>query len=412
MRIAFIDEDMSLRTGSRRFTCEVANQLFAMGHEVKIFTLRMDRRTCFSKCLSLPVDVASADVGPFQGGCLDDLKKTISNCGNKGVLRIVKNLRYDVNATNFALGVSYKIAQEGFDAVLFHYHGGHWLFPFFYHLKETKSAVYLNMVPPRPRPNALPFQESSLERRVTDGLFNRAFVHRFESESLRKVGLFMTPSEFQLRQAMVQGVVGQKEAAVVPLGVDHSEFHPAGEEEPFMLYVGRVHPHKSVELAIKALKDLKSDFSLVIAGEVDGTTVDYMNGLLDLAERLGVSDRIHLVLHPSEERILDLMQRCSVFLFPGTIDTFGLVVLEAMACGKPVVACRRGGVPEIVGDAGFLLEPTVEEWHETIARLQSDSSLRQKMGQKALERSKTFSWEKTAGRLLLALHGMPGQVHG
>ena len=402
---------MSLRTGSRRFTCEVASQLSAIGHEVRIFTLRMDKRTCFSKCLSLPVDVASPDRGPFQGGSLNSLKKAIRNCGNKAVVNIVKDLRYDMNTTSFALNVSHKIARERFDAVLFHYHGGHWLFPFFYHLKETKGAVYLNMVPPRPRPYALPFQESSLERRVADGLFSMPLVRRFENESLRKVGLFMTPSEYQLRQAMTQGVVGQKEAVVVPLGVNHSEFHPAGEEEPFMLYVGRIHPHKSVELAINAMKNSKSDFSLVIAGEVDETTVEYMNRLLGLAERLNVSDRIRIVLHPSEEQILDLMQRCSVFLFPGTIDTFGLVVLEAMACGKPVVACRRGGVPEIVGDAGFLLEPTVEEWHETISRLLSDSSLRQKMGKKALERSKTFSWEKTTERLLQALHRIPRQVH-
>lgn len=409
MKFAFIDEDMSPRTGSRRFTCEVAGQLSSMGHEVRIFTLRMDRRTCFRKCLSLPVDVAFGDGGSFQGGCLDDLKRAVRSCANRGMLRVVKDLRYDLNTTSSALGVSRKIARGGFDAVLFHYHGGHWLFPFFYHLKGVRSAVYLNMVPPRPRPNALPFQESSMARRVTDGLLSTPLVHRFESESMRKVGLFMAPSEFQLRQAVVQGVVGQKEAAVVPLGVDHSEFHPAGEEEPFMLYVGRVHPHKSVELAIKAMKGLRSDFSLVIAGEVDETTEGYMKGLSGLAGRLGVSDRVRMMLHPSEEQILDLMQRCSAFLFPSTIDTFGLVVLEAMACGKPVVACRRGGVPEIVGDAGFLLEPTVTEWHETIDRLQSDSSLRQRMGKKALERSKIFSWEKTAGRLLQALQ-MPGQA--
>jgi len=394
---------MSLRTGSRRFTCEVASQLLAMGHEVRIFTLRMDKRTCFSKCLSLPVDVASPDRSPFQGGSLAGLKKAIRNFGDKALVNIMKDLRYDMNTTSFALNVSHKIAREGFDAVLFHYHGGHWLFPFFYHLKETKSAVYLNMVPPRPRPHALPFQEPSLERRVADGLFRTPLVRRFENESLRNVSLFMTPSEYQLRQAMMQGVVGQKEAAVIPLGVNHSEFHPAGEEEPFVLYVGRIHPHKSVELAIKAMKNSKSDFSFVIAGEVDATTVDYMKRLLGLAERLNISDRIHIMLRPSEEQILDLMQRCSVFLFPGTIDTFGLVVLEVMACGKPVVACRRGGVPEVVGDAGFLLEPTVEEWHETIARLMSDSSLRQKMGKKALERSHMFSWGSTAKRLVSSL---------
>jgi UDP-glucose:(glucosyl)LPS alpha-1,2-glucosyltransferase len=81
------------------------------------------------------------------------------------------------------------------------------------------------------------------------------------------------------------------------------------------------------------------------------------------------------------------------------------VVLEAMACGKPVVACNRGGVPEVLGDAGFLLEPSVVEWTSAVNILTSDSSLRQRIGKKALERSKAFSWGETANKLLNALLG-------
>lgn len=404
LRIAFIDEDMSLRTGSRRFTCEVANQLLGMGHEVRIFTLGMDKKTCFSKCLSLPVDVTAAYGSPFQVGSSSGLRKALRNFGNKPMVNIVKDLNYDLRATRFALNVSHKIVREKFDAAVFHYHGGHWLFPFFYHMKETKNAIYLNMVPPRPPPHALPFQEPSLERRVADGLFSMPLIRMFENESLRNVSQFITPSEYQRQQALMQGVVGKKEAVVVPLGVDHSEFYPAGEEEPFVLYLGRIHPHKSVELAIEAMKNSKPDFSFVIAGEVDSTTVGYMKKLLSLAESLNLADRIRVVLHPSEEQIRDLMQRCSVFLFPGTIDTFGLVVLEAMACGKPVVACRRGGVPEIVGDAGFLLEPDAQDWNRVVTSLLSDSKSRHSMGSKALERSRLFSWENTTKRLLKAFH--------
>jgi glycosyltransferase involved in cell wall biosynthesis len=77
-----------------------------------------------------------------------------------------------------------------------------------------------------------------------------------------------------------------------------------------------------------------------------------------------------------------------------------------MACGKPMVACNRGGVPEIVSDAGFLLEPNVEEWQKTLNKLLSNSKLRKQMGEKALERSKTFSWENTARRLVNAFNNL------
>lgn len=365
---------MSPRTGSRRFTCEVASQLQAMGHEVGIFTSRLDTQSCFRKCLSLPVEVASSR-SSSQEGSPNALRKAIKKCGKNAVINLAKYYRYSMIETDFALKASEKIASMGYEAVLFQYHGEHWLLPVFYHLNEVKGAVYLNMVPPRPRPEALPFQESTLERRIVDRLVSLPFVRRFENASLRNVGLFITPSKYQLQQAMVQGVIGQKKAAVVPLGVDHSEFCPTAEEEPFALYVGRIHPHKSVELAMMSMKNMNSDYSLLVAGDVDEGNVQYVERLVSLAEKLKISDRFELILHPSERRIVRLMQSCSVFLFPSTIDTFGLVVLEAMACGKPVVASNSGGHDETITDGmdGLLIEPNdIDCYAETIINLLKD----------------------------------------
>ena len=196
------------------------------------------------------------------------------------------------------------------------------------------------------------------------------------------------------------GIIGQRRTAIVPSGVNHSVFCPTGEEEPFALYLGRIDPAKSLELAIWAMKNTGPDNSLVIAGDLDPRYPRYTEELERLAERVKISDRFKIIPFPSDSEVVRLMQRCSVFLFPSTIDTFGLVVIEAMACGKPMVACNRGGVPEIVGDAGFLLEPNVEEWQKTVNKLMSNSAFRKQMGEKSLERSKAFSWEKTAGRLI------------
>jgi glycosyltransferase involved in cell wall biosynthesis len=316
------------------------------------------------------------------------------------MLKLVKNYGYGLRQTDFALKASRCIVEAGCDAVVLQYHGEHWLLPVFYYLNDTIGAVYLNMVPPRPRPLALPFQESTTERRLADKLLRLPPVGKWESLSMKKVALFMTPSRFQLRQAKKQRVTGRKRTAVVPLGVNHDDFLPTGEEEPFALYLGRIHPHKSLELAIMSMERTKRDYSLVIAGDVDDQNLWYAKKLSSLAERMKVADRFQLVLNPSDLQVLRLMQRCSVFLFPSTIDTFGLVALEAMACGKPVIACNKGGVPEVIGDAGFLLEPNVQQWQKTVARVLSDTQIRRQMGEKALERSNSFSWEKTTDQLL------------
>lgn len=408
LRIAFVDDDLSPRTGSRRFTYEVARKLGDFGHEVRIFTSRLDPQKCFGQYLSLPVEVIS-NGSSLGGESAHAVKLAVQQSKRSSMLNLAKYYAYCLRQTDFALKTSEKMADVGCNAAMLHYHGEHWLMPIFYYLNGPKGGVYLNMVPPRPRPLALPFQESTLERRIVDKLFNLPPIRGWENASFNNVALFITPSEFQLQQAKLQGVIGQKRAAVVPLGVDHTEFQPTGEEEPFALYLGRIHPHKSLELAIMAMEHTRPDHSLIIAGDIDEQNMWYKDKLLDLAEKLKISDRVQLILRPSDFEGVRLMQRCSVFLFPSTIDSFGLVVLEAMACGKPVVACNKGGVPEIVQDAGFLLDPDVRQWSETVEKLFSDSELRRRLGQKALERSKNFSWGHTANRLIHVFENPSGK---
>jgi glycosyltransferase involved in cell wall biosynthesis len=296
--------------------------------------------------------------------------------------------------------LSRRVEELKCDAAMLQYHGEHWLLPIFYYLREPTGSVFLNVVPPMPRPQALPFQELTLGRRIVDQALNFSQVGLWKVKSYRNLALIMAPSNYLLEQARKQGLVTQRKTEVVPLGVNHSKFFPTGEEEPFALCLGRIHPHKSLELAIMAMRNTNSRISLIIAGDIEERFLFYKSRLTSLAEKMKISDRVKIVLSPSDAQVVRLMQRCSVFLFPSIIDTFGLVALEAMACGKPVVACNRGGVPETVGNGGFLLEPDVAKWQEAVSRLFSDSDFRKQMSSQALERSKSFSWENTAKRLI------------
>ena len=387
MKIAFVSPDLSPRTGSRRYIYEVTPRLQNLGHEVAIFTTKLDKQTCFREYLSLPVEVVGAR-------SRRTLSQTFASHKKNLVIDTGKEFAYELMHTSHILDISKRVADMGCQVAVLQYHGEHWLLPWFYHLGETAGIVSLNVLP-RLSPQGL-----SVSTRIVNRLLNMPPVGILKKRSFRKIGLFLAKSEYVLKQANMLGIIGQRRTAIVPSGVNHSEFYPTGEEEPFALYLGRVDPAKSLELAIYAMEKTGRDNSLVIAGDLDPRYPRYKEELEKLAEKEKISDRFKVIPYPSDSEVVRLMQRCSVFLFPSTIDTFGLVVVEAMACGKPMVACNRGGVPEIVRDAGFLLEPNVEEWQKTLSKLMSNSELRKQMGEKSLERSKDFTWEKTTERLV------------
>lgn len=394
MKIAFVDPDLSPRTGSRRFLYEVTPHLQNLGHEVKIFTTKLDRQTCFREYLSLPVEVVGARSSRA-------LRQAFTSHKENLLIDTGRRFGYYLTHTFHVMDISKRIADMGCQVSFLQYHGEtHWLPPWFYHLREAAGIVSLCVVP------TLSPQDWPAETRIVNRLLNLPPVGIWEKLSFRKLALFHTKSEYTLMRTRALGIIGQRRTAVVPSGVNHSEFCPTGEEEPFALYLGRIDPEKSLELTIRAMEKTDHDNSLVIAGDLETRYPWYKEKLERLAEKVKISDRFKIIPSPSDSEVVRLMQRCSVFLFPSTIDTFGLVVLEAMACGKPIVACDRGGVPEIVSDAGFLLEPNVEEWRKIVSKLLSNSELRKQMGEKALERSKTFSWENTARRLIQSFNNL------
>jgi len=396
VKIAFVDPDLSPRTGSRRFLYEVTPHLQNLGHEVRIFTTKLDKQICFKEYLSLPVEV----VGARSSGALARAQVFTGHKENP-LIDAGKRLGYYLPHTFHVMDISKRIADMGCQVSFLQYHGEtHWLPPWFYHLRERAGIVSLCVVP-TVSPKDWPAQT-----RIVNRLLNLPPVGIWEKQSLRRLAMFHTKSEYTLVHTRALGIIGQRRTAVVPSGVNHSEFCPTGEEEPFALYLGRIDPEKSLELAMWAMQKTDRDNSLVIAGDLETRYPWYKEKLERLAEKLKISDRFEIIPSPSDSECVKLMQRCSVFLFPSTIDTFGLVVLEAMACGKPIVACNRGGVPEIVSDAGFLLEPNVEEWQKIVSKLLSNSELRKQMGEKALERSKTFSWENTARRLIQSFNNL------
>jgi glycosyltransferase involved in cell wall biosynthesis len=188
--------------------------------------------------------------------------------------------------------------------------------------------------------------------------------------------------------------------AVINNGVDHNWFTPTWEDENYCLCISRYTRQKNLGLLIAAFGD--SPDRIVIYGKP--TTESQKQYFLSL--KSSSPPNIVFEGHERQERLRDVLQRCSVFLHPGKNEAFPLTPIEAMACGKVVVAHNSGGTPECVEGGGFLLGDDPKEWRTVVDELMKSESLRKELGGKALKHSKNFTWTRTTNEISEALQSI------
>jgi len=201
---------------------------------------------------------------------------------------------------------------------------------------------------------------------------------------------------------------------VVPPGVDHTVFFPGdrhaarrrlGIDAPrVLLFVGRIQRLKGVDLAIRTLAALDDPkVALVVVGGPSGPDGNAEQARIhDLAAELRVAGQIHWVKPRRHERLADYYRAADVCLVPSRTESFGLVALEAAACGTPVIAAAVGGLRSLVQheQTGFLIDGRdPADFAAPVERLLSDEILADEIAVNASARSKRYSWSMTAGRL-------------
>lgn len=169
----------------------------------------------------------------------------------------------------------------------------------------------------------------------------------------------------------------------------------------FILYVGSNKPHKNLARLVQAFSDLQpltSNFHLVIAGSWDARYPE--------AKQLAEGNaRIHFLGPMDDADLPALYGGALVFAFVSEYEGFGFPPLEAMACGTPVIASNTSSLPEVIGDAGLLVDPhDVGAIAAALTRLVDDPALYLNLKQRSLERAAHFSWEQTARLTLAAYH--------
>ncbi|HSJ50917.1 MAG TPA: D-inositol-3-phosphate glycosyltransferase [Actinomycetota bacterium] len=208
---------------------------------------------------------------------------------------------------------------------------------------------------------------------------------------------------------------------VIPPGVDPALFHPRSRAAAaerihltgvrLLLFVGRLQPHKGPDLAVRTLAEAVArepeatgDVVLAIVGGPSGSGHGAeVARLMELAAALGVSERVILFPPQPQSRLGDFYAAAEVVLVPSRSESFGLVALEAQACGTPVVAAAVGGLRYVVADGrtGYLVEGHDPSDHaDRVLSILRDREGSRRMGDAGVARAARFSWDATAGQML------------
>lgn len=201
---------------------------------------------------------------------------------------------------------------------------------------------------------------------------------------------------------------------IVHNGADTERFRPRPgglpPGDPLVLFVGRIVPEKGVDLLLRAAARIAGGgrrFRVRIVGSsgfsADDPLSPYERELRRLAAPLGDAVEFHPFV--DRQRVLDEYRAASIFCVPSNWDDpCPLTVPEGLACGLPTIASRRGGIPDVAGDAALLFDPPdVEALAERLATLVDDADERARWGRRARARAEQFSWERQYGRLRAAL---------
>ena len=362
--------------GLNVYVREVARRMAARGVEVEVFTRRVSPDQPSSVALAPGATVHHLDVGPAQPVAKEDLTRLLCP---------------------FELALAEHPALEGLDVLHAHYWLSGWvgrrvarrtgipLVQTFHTLAALKNAT----LAPGDRP------EGMLR------LVAEAEVARDADQVL-----VLTCGEARLFHSSF-GLSGAK-LTVVPAGVDLDLFRP-GVDQPRsteLLFAGRLQPLKGPDVAVRILAEVRRqrpDVTLRIVGGESGANAaaTSVEGLRALALELGVADAVTFEPALAQEELAERLRSAAVVLVPSRSETFGLIALEAQACGTPVVAARVPGLEVVVGEGGTLVDGHDPVDHaRAVLELLGDPERAAKARSGALATAAASSWERTVDRLL------------
>jgi glycosyltransferase involved in cell wall biosynthesis len=239
--------------------------------------------------------------------------------------------------------------------------------------------------------------------------FSRLYLHLSTMYSARVARRVIAISEATKRDLVEKYRVPPRKIHVVYHGRDEA-FAPVrdpavlqataakyGIEGAYCLHVGTLQPRKNLRLLVDAWAMLRERMQIPPKLLLAGKRGWLYEPLVRSVEEQGLGDLIRFADYVERVDLPALYSGALALTFPSLFEGFGLPALEAMSCGTPVIASSASSIPEVVGDAGLLLDPhDAAAWAAAVERLVSDSEARRDMSRRGLERAAGFTWERCA----------------
>jgi glycosyltransferase involved in cell wall biosynthesis len=257
-------------------------------------------------------------------------------------------------------------------------------------------------------PVVLTIHDVSYQRHPQWYPYRRDWARRaFYRRSAHAASHILTVSRFSAAEITAAYGIPAERMTVTPLGVDEAFVPgdplvpaelPPGVSPPYVLHVGDLHERRNLPMLVEAVLAVRHrpgapPVTLVLAGADRGVG----GAVSAIAARAGVPDAVVLLGPVAEKRLRALYRGAAAFVYPSLYEGFGLPLNEAMACGTPVIASNVTSMPEVVGQAGVLLDPSdTGAWAAAITQIATDEQTRARLRGAGLRRAADFTWAQTA----------------
>jgi D-inositol-3-phosphate glycosyltransferase len=378
--------------GMNVYVLELSRQLAARGIEVEIFTRATSRHQPAVHDVEPGIMVHHVAAGPFEGLEKNDLPSQLCSFV-RDVLRAEVEREpghFDLVHSHYWLsGQVGTVARERWDVPLVH-------------TMHTMAKVK----------NAMLAEGDAAEP------IGRVYG---EEEIVRLADRLIANTSEERRELIELYDAAPERVAVVHPGVDLGVFTPGRQDEArrrlgfdpdaaLLLFAGRIQPLKAPDVVLRAAAEmlrndpaLRSRLVVAVVGGASGSGLDQPTALADLGDELGISDVVRFVPTVAQRELADWYAAASVVCVPSYNESFGLVAIEAQACGTPVVAARVGGLSTSVSDGvtGVLIDGhDPVDYAAAIHHLLTDPEAREAMSHKAVRHAEGFGWDVTADRTL------------
>lgn len=378
--------------GMNVYIRELSRELGKRAHTIDIFTRRADPHTPEIAIIDERTRVIQVDAGPWAAEkaalrrYLPDFRDGVRDFQRRD------GRTYDLIHSHYWLsgwvGQTLKAAWQVPHVIMFHTLG------------EVKNRHHLDEREPESRTDG--------ERLIAHGVDRVICASQGEKEML----------------CALYGVPPAK-VSIVPCGVDVDTFKPASRAAarsqlglpavgPVILFVGRIEPLKGIDVLLRAVSHLDGDFrALVIGG--DGKDLARKRELAALSTQLGREEKVAFLDAVPHDQLPLYYNAADVCVVPSYYESFGLVAVEAMACGIPVIASRVGGLKETVqdGQTGYLVPWLCPEpFAERLELLLNNDALRRSLGREARTAAERYRWSEVAARVEDVYHGLVSQYRG